>query len=81
MLTTAFYTVSIYFIAQIVTIAVIYLFSPPTGATPLFLTVTMNNIIFLTGYKCADKWSFVPQSSTTKICREPGPNLTSISNT
>ena len=51
MLTNAFYTVSIYFIAQIVTIAVIYLFSPPTGATPLFLTVTMNNIIvFLTGY-------------------------------
>jgi hypothetical protein len=51
MLTTAFYMVSIYFIAQVVTIAVIYLCSPAAGATPLFLTVTMNNIIvFLTGY-------------------------------
>ena len=48
---TAFYTISIYFLAQVVTIAVIYLCSPPTGATPLFITVTMNNIIvFLTGY-------------------------------
>jgi hypothetical protein len=51
MLTTAFYMVSIYFIAQVVTIAVIYLCSPPTAAVSLFLTVTMNNVIvFLTCY-------------------------------
>ena len=50
---TAICTIVIYFIAQVVTITVIYLCSPPTepGLATLFLIVTINNVIvFLTGY-------------------------------